>query len=103
MASASEAGTPSLDAIAPTSDELTIWGVGCAPPALDDESGADVDTISVVPGEALSLEPEAPVPCRVVPEMSRPDGLRPLAAASASTLTPMRAASALSVSPRWTT
>src|SRR6185312_10412446 len=98
-ASASDAGTPSAAAIEPTSDELTIWAVGCAPPPLD--VGVDVDTISVVAGAALELEP--PTLWRLVPEISRPAGSRPLAAASESTLTPMRAAIALRVSPRCTT
>src|ERR1700749_3683661 len=98
MASASDGVTPSVAAIEPTSEGLTVSPAGTAPPALD---GVAVDTIPVV--ALLVAGALTPEPCSVVPAMSRPDGFRPLAAASELTLTPSRDAIALSVPPRWTT
>src|SRR6201996_969678 len=114
MASASDGDTPSAAAIEPTSEGLTVSAVGTAPPALEGvvdtisvvpllvagalapapcrgvpaggSTGGVVDTISVVP--LLVAGALTPAPCRVVPAMSRPEGFRPLAAASESTLTP---------------
>src|SRR6202042_1507075 len=96
--SASDGDTPSLAAIEPTSDGLTTSLVGSAPLPLE---GA-VDTISAVPVLPGVADALAPAPWRVVPAMSTREGSRPLAAASVLTLTPSRAAIALSVSPRWT-
>src|ERR1700749_4621958 len=101
MASASDGVTPSVAAIEPTSEGLTVspGGTGApGPPPLDGVAGDTISVVALLVAGALT-----PEPCSVVPAMSRPDGFRPLAAASELTLTPSRDAIALSVSPRWTT
>src|ERR1700761_4346209 len=99
MASASDAGTPSEDAIEPTSDGLTNSAVGWAPDepaAVDAWPAGDVETYWVVPEPVASLDDVSPASSEgwppetlsVEPASSSPFGLTPLAAASWSTLTP---------------
>jgi hypothetical protein len=91
----------------PTSEGLTLSGVGWAPPEPPDDepdcddTGDDSETGCELAGSALELAPE-PETDNCAPAGRIPAASRPLTAASWSTVVPYCAAIADSVSPGWT-